>query len=178
MHEGPGPANDRIVAEEEFNLSVENVKSLLTVCVDMRRRLLCPRRKRAFHQRKGPVRACAGRLEEHGASSSTKHFALAGLEDNRLVSHIHLYVSLSSHFSSSEPCIVRISATLKMLYPSSNRNGPLSIYYLFPISHWASLRIDKSAMSLKDISRLLFTVFLVSSITSRSPFSQVLISSS
>src|SRR5262245_348132 len=91
MHEGPGPANDRIVAEEEFNLSGENVESLLTVCVDMRRRLPGPRRKRAFHQRKGSVSARTGRLEEHGASSSAKHFAFAGLEDNRFISHIHLY---------------------------------------------------------------------------------------
>src|SRR5262245_47078304 len=93
MHEGPGRANDRIVAEEEFNLSVENVESLLTVCVDMRRRLLCPRRERAFHQRKGSVRACKCRLEEHVASSISNHFALAVLEDNRLVSHVHLYFS-------------------------------------------------------------------------------------
>src|SRR5262249_41877677 len=93
MHEGPGPANDRIFPEEEFNLSVENVESLLTVCVDMRRRLPCPRRERAFHQRKGSVRACTSRLEEHSASSSAKRFALAGLEDNRLVSHVHLYFS-------------------------------------------------------------------------------------
>src|SRR5262249_32721991 len=93
MHEGPGPTNDRIVAEEEFNLSVENVESLFTVCVDMRRRLPGPRRKRAFHQRKGPVSARTGRLEDHGASLRANPFARAGLEDNRLVSHIHLYFS-------------------------------------------------------------------------------------
>src|SRR4029434_438473 len=76
MHEGPGPANHRIVAEEKFNLSVENVECLLTVCVDMRRWLPATRRERAFHQRKCPFCTCTGRLEKHGASSSAKHFAL------------------------------------------------------------------------------------------------------
>src|SRR4030095_12288880 len=103
MHEGPGPANYRIVAEEKFNLSVENVESLLTVCVDMWRRLPCARRESPFHQRKGPICTCTGRLEEHGASSSAKHFALAGLEDNRLVSHIHLHFSSVHVSGAGEP---------------------------------------------------------------------------
>jgi hypothetical protein len=32
-----------------------------------------------------------GGFEEHGTSSGAKHAALAGLEDNRFVSHIHLH---------------------------------------------------------------------------------------
>ena len=68
--------------------------------------------------------------------------------------------------------------TDRLLFPPQTSSDSLESYHLLPISRCASLRIDRSAMSLKDISRLLFTVFLVSSITSRSPFSQILISSS